>query len=78
MDKSQHTQKYQQLLERLRAARLAAGLTQLDVAEKLETYASFISKIESGERRLDVVELATLCELYDCRLGRLLKSVGLD
>jgi transcriptional regulator with XRE-family HTH domain len=32
-----------------------AGLTQMEVAQKLGTYASFVSKVESGERRVDVV-----------------------
>jgi transcriptional regulator with XRE-family HTH domain len=61
----------------LRAAREKAGLTQIDVVEKLGTYASFVSKVESGERRVDVVELAQLCQLYGVSLMELLKSAGL-
>ena len=46
-----HSRKYQQLLTALRAAGERAGLTQLDVAEKLGTYASYVSKCESGVMR---------------------------
>lgn len=77
MEKSQHTQKYAQLLEALRAARKKAGLTQLEVAEKLDTYASYVSKCESGERRIDVIELAEFCRLYGVSLTAFLKKIDL-
>lgn len=38
------------------AARKDAGLTQVDIAERLDKPQSFVSKYERGERRLDVVE----------------------
>jgi transcriptional regulator with XRE-family HTH domain len=41
-----------------------AGLTQADVAERLKRPQSFISKCESGERRVDVVELQRFADLY--------------
>lgn len=78
MQKSQHTRKYDRLLEVLREARRGAGLTQLDVAARLGTYASYVSKCESGERRLDVVELADFCRLYGMKLAELLKAAGID
>jgi transcriptional regulator with XRE-family HTH domain len=77
MEKSQHTKAYARLLVALKAAREGAGLTQGDVAQKLKTYASFVSKVESGERRLDVVELAALCALYETDLVELLRAAGL-
>lgn len=55
---------YQRFLEQLRAARKAAGLTQADVARRLGRPQSFVSKCESGERRVDVVELAAFARLY--------------
>jgi transcriptional regulator with XRE-family HTH domain len=78
MEKSQHTRKYDRLLEALRRARHDAGLTQLEVAARLGTYASYVSKCESGERRLDVVELAEFCRLYGVKLAALLKAAGID
>lgn len=78
MEKSQHTRQYERLLKALREARKGAGLTQLDVAARLGTYASYVSKCEAGERRIDVVELAELCRLYGVKLDELLKSAGID
>ena len=56
---------YKAFLKRLRQARLDAGMTQADVAERLKRPQSFISKCESGERRVDVVELAKFAKIYN-------------
>lgn len=64
MDKSIHSKEYKVVLRRLRSARLEAGLTQLQVADKLGHHQSYISKIESAERRVDVVELKRIAKLY--------------
>ncbi len=77
MEKSQHTRQYQKVTKALREAREAAGLTQAEVAEKLAVYASFVSKVESGERRVDVVELALICRVYGVELIAFLRSAGL-
>jgi transcriptional regulator with XRE-family HTH domain len=77
MPKSAHTREYQRVVTALRRAREAAGLTQGQVAEKLGVYASYVSKCESGERRLDVVELADFCRVYGVNLITFLKAVGL-
>jgi transcriptional regulator with XRE-family HTH domain len=61
MDKSIWTNEYAVLLELLREARRAAGLTQVELAEKVGQSQSFVSKVEKGERRLDVIQLRTLC-----------------
>ncbi len=45
--------------------RIEAGLTQVDVAQSLGKPQSFISKCESGERRVDFVELIDFAQLYD-------------
>lgn len=41
--------------------RNAAGLTQRELAAKLRREQSFITRIEKGERRLDVIEFYWLC-----------------
>jgi transcriptional regulator with XRE-family HTH domain len=56
--------RYAQFLGRLKQARVEAALTQVEVAQKLERPQSFVSKIESGERRVDIVELNELAKLY--------------
>lgn len=55
---------YRLFLKRLREARLAVGLSQAQVAAKLQRPQSFVSKCESGERRVDVVELQRFAQLY--------------
>lgn len=72
MKKSRHSKRYQRLLIALRSARKEAGLTQKDAAAKFGAHASFISKCESGERRIDVVELVDFCRLYRTSLAELL------
>lgn len=52
------------MLKRLREARLQAGLTQSQAAAALRKPQSFISKCESGERRIDVIELDDFAGLY--------------
>ena len=77
MRKSRHSRQYERLLTVLRQARKEAGLTQTDVATKFGAHASFVSKIESGERRIDVVELADFCRAYGVSLASFLARAGL-
>ena len=59
-----HGPAYKALGKRLRHARQSAGFTQAQSAHRLGKPQSFISKCESGERRLDIIELKTFAELY--------------
>ena len=65
MRKSTHTRDYATFLELLIEVRRRAGLTQVQLGEKLPFEQPGISKIERGERRLDVIELKMICD----RLG---------
>jgi transcriptional regulator with XRE-family HTH domain len=56
--------RYDGLLKKLISAREEAGFSQRDVAERLGMFHSWLSKSESGERRLDVMELILLADLY--------------
>lgn len=62
MSRSPHSPRYVKLRSLLAAARAAAQLTQVQVAERLGRPQSFVSKYESGERQLDVVEFVEVCE----------------
>ena len=55
---------YTSFLRKLREARVAAGLSQAVVARRLGKPQSFVSKCESGERRVDVVELKFFAKVY--------------
>lgn len=61
---STRSDRHRVLLQRLRAARLEARLTQAQVAAALDQPQSFVSKCESGERRVDAVELERFAKLY--------------
>ena len=45
----------------LRQVRIEAGLQQIDLAGRLGTSQSVISKIETGDRQIDVLELRQIC-----------------
>lgn len=61
MEKSTFTRDYQILTELLRSIREEAGLTQVDLAARLDETQSYVSKVERGERRLDLVQLQWFC-----------------
>jgi transcriptional regulator with XRE-family HTH domain len=62
MPKSVFTDANQVVVEELIAARKAAGLRQQDLAEKLGKAQSFISRIEGGQRRVDILEFYALAK----------------
>lgn len=64
MSKSIYSKDYKKTIEKLKKARLEVGLKQEDVAEKLKKPQSYISKIERGERRVDIAELKELSKIY--------------
>jgi transcriptional regulator with XRE-family HTH domain len=53
------------MLKRLRQAREEVGLSQVDVAAALKTSQVFVPRVETGERRIDPVELQELAALYE-------------
>lgn len=60
---------YSVFRNRLRAARRSAGLTQVETAQRLGKPQSYVSKCESGERRVDVVELGAFSRVYGVALS---------
>jgi len=69
MQKSLSSAKQKTFLGLLRQVREKAGLRQVDVAERLSQPQSFVSKYESGERRLDLLELELVCEACETSLN---------
>lgn len=73
--RSIHTGAHRRLVQRIREAREKRGLTQVEVAAKLRRPQSFVSAVESGERRIDVVELYELAKLYRVPLSWFVEAV---
>ncbi len=69
MVKSIHTREYAYFVERLRKARQEAGFTQVQVAKKLDRPQSHVSNVESGQQRVDIVELKRFAKMYGKDIG---------
>lgn len=74
MDKSIHSSEYLTFLKTLRQVRRRAGLTQVDLAELIGETQSSVSKMERGERRIDIVELRTMCRAFRIPLSEFVGS----
>ena len=62
-------------LELLRAARTEAAMRQVDLAHRLQRPQSYVSKYESGERRLDLLELRQVCSALDISLEAFIRKL---
>ncbi len=61
MRKSIYSHDQELLQALLRELRVNSGLRQVDLADRLASHQSFVSKYEAGERRLDILELRIVC-----------------
>jgi hypothetical protein len=61
-----------------RQTRNDARPTQTEVAAKFGAHASFVSKCESGEGRIDVVETAEFCRIYGSDVAQPLRNAGVE
>lgn len=68
MPRSQGTHEQKALCTLLRETRTRKNLTQVEVAERLDRPQSYVSKYETGERRLDLVELGEVCAAMEVAL----------
>lgn len=66
---------YRVLRERIVAARKAKGLTQQAVADGLGRPQSFIAKLETGERTVNVIELLAIGRIIDLHITELIAAV---
>jgi len=73
MSKSIFTKDYKEIINRLKQTRVDAGFSQQTVADKLGKPQSYVSKIESGERRLDVAEVKKFAEIYKKEVSYFIK-----
>lgn len=64
-EEAKHREK---ILLLLREIRQEKGIRQVDMAEQLGVPQSFVSKYESGTRRLDIIELRHICQVLGISL----------
>ncbi len=64
MGRTIRTKEYANFIAKLRKARLEVGLKQIDVAKKFRRPQSYISRVESGEYRLDILEVKKFAKIY--------------
>lgn len=75
MPKSQFSTAYKTLLATLIAARKSAGMTQADLAKALGKPQPFISKLERGVRRVDLIEFCAISAALGIDPAKLFGSV---
>ena len=73
MEKSLQTAGHQKLAELIRTLRVESGQTQVELAERLGETQSAVSKVESGQRRLDLVQLATYATALGIKVSKLVE-----
>ena len=67
---------HQALMAALKQARLDAGLTQTELADRLERPQSFVAKYENGERKVEVVEFVQIVRAIGCDGRAILDDVA--
>ena len=74
MKKVIFTKAHKSLIERLEKARLESGLSQKQAADLLKRTQSYVSKIESGQRRVDIIQLKEFSKIYNKSLDYFLND----
>ncbi|HYO62134.1 MAG TPA: helix-turn-helix transcriptional regulator [Pyrinomonadaceae bacterium] len=75
MEKSINTDEYKIFIALLRELRVEARLTQADLAARIGKDQAFVSRYESGARRLDVIELREICGAFEMSLERFVRRL---
>ncbi|HBX3103479.1 TPA: XRE family transcriptional regulator [Klebsiella pneumoniae] len=70
-----YSSEYQLVIKNLREIRIKKGITQERLAQALKRPQSFVAKVESGERRLDVIEFAYIAGLLGIEPTPLLQKI---
>lgn len=73
MSKAIYSKDHKYIVEQLKKARKEAGLEQAEVAKLLDKTQSHISKVEAGQRRIDVIALKEFAKIYKKDINFFLK-----
>ena len=75
MKKTLESDRHEALIKFLKAKRGASGMTQAELAERLGEFQSFVARMESGQRRIDVIEYLALAETLNFDAAHALAQV---
>lgn len=75
LTKQEHQEQYSEFTAALKEARLQVGLTQSEVANLLGRSQDWVSRCETGEHRVDIVELAVFLKVYKREVSFFLKTL---
>lgn len=73
MNKTIYSKDHKYIVEQLRKARQEIGLDQSEVAKMLDRTQSHVSKVEAGQRRIDIVSLKEFARIYKKPIDYFLK-----
>ena len=74
MKKAIYSPEHQYLVSQLKKARIATGLDQTEAGKHLKRTQSYVSKVESGQRRIDITQLKEFAQLYKKKLSFFIKD----
>ena len=73
MKKTLYSREHKHLVKKLKEARIQSGLDQVKVAKMLGSAQSHISKVEAGQRKIDIVQLKEFAKIYKKDISYFLK-----
>jgi len=73
MVKTIYTKGHRQITKQLKKARIESGLDQEKVAKLLGKSQPYVSKVESGQRRIDIIQLKEFSRIYRKKLSFFIK-----
>lgn len=74
MSKTIYSEDHQRIVKKIRSTRIESGLDQKQVAKLLGKTQSFVSKVESGQRKIDIVLLKEIAQIYKKPVDYFLKN----
>lgn len=75
MNKKLYIGQRDRLISLLREMRIEAGLTQAELAARVKNHQVYVSRYESGQRRLDVLEVREICHAIGVTLEDFVKRL---
>ena len=65
MEKTLQSDRHKALIDTLVKQRKSVGMSQQELANAIDEYQSYIARLESGQRRLDVIEFIRMCSFLE-------------